>query len=90
MENNMNASAFDQLAENSRIQAEANQKLTLVTSRAEALGIVVRIINALISGLDKDGKALSEEAIAGIQEAINAENAETQRILAELESLMMR
>lgn len=88
MEDNMNASAFDQLAENSRIQAEANQKLTLVTSRAEALGIVVRIVNALISGLEKDGKVLSKEAIAGIQEAINAEDTETQKILAELEALM--
>ena len=68
--------------------AEMMNQLNLVSSRAEALSIVVNILNAALSIIQKSDTPLSTDCIAAIQSAINAEDNKTNELLAKIEQSM--
>lgn len=62
--------------------------ITTFISRIEALNIIVAVINAFLGERQGSENKLTDAEVAAIQNAINIENAKTDKLFQEIDAVM--
>ena len=69
---------------------DVSNKVTTLIARIEATNIVVAVFNGLLNELQKGENKLTDNVLAGIQNAVSIETKKTEELYAELDSFMKR
>lgn len=88
MNDSINERANEAAKTNSINQAELTSKLNVISARAEVLSMVVNILNAFLGVRQGTDRALTDDEIAAIQNAINQENAVTNQLYNQVEATL--
>ena len=88
MNDSINERANEVAKNNAINQAELTSKLNVISARAEVLSMVVNILNAFLGVRQGTDRALTDDEIAAIQNAINQENAVTNQLYNQIEATL--